>query len=283
MPQTIGNPLPWTAPPAGAGDAPMPAGLTGRAAAGSVPAVRRLSLSDLRRALARGADDLSAFRSDVMFACLLYPVVGIVLVALTLRGGGPHLVFPFLSGFALAGPVAAVGLYEMSRRRERGEPVSWLAYLDVLRSRRVGAVLGLALFHGVIFMAWIMAANTLYGATLGPLPPESLGALLREAATTRAGWALIVSGTAVGFLFAALTLATSLVSFPMLLDRRVGIGTAIATSVRVALRNPVVVGAWGLIVAAALALGILPALLGLVIVLPLLGHATWHLYRAAVE
>ena len=249
--------------------------------------VRTLQLADLRAALRKGWDDLLAFRSDVMFVCLIYPVVGAALALLAFQGSQIQLLFPVLSGFALAGPVAAVGLFEMSRRREKGLPVNWLAYIDVVKSPKFGAVAVLALFHLVIFLAWIMAANLIFVLTMGPavLGSAVLGSMSGFMAAvfgTTAGWLLIGIGGSVGFGFALVVLAISVVSFPLLLDRNVSVVTAILTSVKVARANPVPIAAWGLIVAGLLALGSIPFLLGLVLVMPLLGHATWHLYRRAV-
>lgn len=281
MPKTIGNPLSWTM---GALGAAAGYGRVVAAPAGDMarPQVRRLALHDLRLVLRRGWDDLAAMRSDVMFACLLYPLMGAVLVGIATRGSMTHLVFPILSGFALVGPVAALGLYELSRRREAGEEVSWAAMFDVLHSPRFPRIVMLSLFNGVIFMAWLLLADAIHAATLGPERPASLGALLTQAVTTPEGWTMTLVGTGVGFLLALAVLAVSVVSFPLLLDRDVSLPLAVATSVRVAVENPVVIGAWGLIVAVLLAVGILPVLLGLIVILPLLGHATWHLYRAAV-
>lgn len=244
--------------------------------------VRRLKLSDLRLALRRGWDDVLAFRSDVLFVCLIYPVVGAVLALLAFQGNQIQLLFPVLSGFALAGPVAAVGLFEMSRRKEKGQPVNWLAYVDVMKSPKFGAVAVLALFHLVIFLAWIMAANLIFDVTLGQRASGSMSGFIAALFGTTAGWLMIVIGMAVGFGFAVAVLAISVVSFPLLLDRNVGVVTAILTSVKVARANPVPIAAWGLVVAGLLALGSIPFLLGLVLVMPLLGHATWHLYRLAV-
>ncbi len=286
MPQTIGNPLSWAfgAIRSAFGYASSVVGSVGaQAAAGSdLPQIRSLTLQDLRIALRKGWADVMAFRSDVVFVCLLYPVIGGVLALLAVQGNSLQLVFPTLSGFALAGPVAAVGLYEMSRRREQGEPTSWLAYLDVIRSPKFGGILILSLFHVVVFLVWIMSANLIFDATMGPETPVSITSFARDVFTTGAGWAMIAIGMAVGFLFSAAVLAISVVSFPLLLDRDVSLPTAVVTSVKVALKNPVPIGVWGLIVAASLALGSLPALLGLVLVLPVLGHSTWHLYRQAV-
>ena len=286
MPGTIGNPLSWafSALRSTFGYASSVANSVGsQAIAGKdVPQIRTLTLDDLREALRKGWADVMAFRSDVVFVCLLYPVIGGVLAALALKGNSLQLIFPALSGFALAGPVAAVGLYEMSRRREQGLPTSWLAYLDVIKSPKFGGILILSLFHVVIFLVWIMAANLIFDATLGPDAPISVAAFARDVFTTGAGWAMIIIGMAVGFAFSVAVLAISVVSFPLLLDRDVSLPTAVVTSVQVALKNPVPIGVWGLIVAGSLALGALPALLGLVLVLPILGHSTWHLYKRAV-
>jgi uncharacterized membrane protein len=281
MPKTIGNPLSWAVGALGAvaGYATV---VTAPAEDQAPPRTRPLSTADLGTALRKGWDDLAAMRSDVMFACMLYPLMGAVLIGLAAQGALTHLLFPVLSGFALVGPVAALGLYELSRRREAGLPVSWGAMFDVLRSPRFPRIVLLALFNGVIFMAWLLLADAIHAATLGPDRPASLMALLSEAVATPAGWAMIVIGTGVGFLLAAAVLAVSAVSFPLLLDRDVSLPVAVTTSIRVAWENPRVVALWGLIVAGLLAAAILPLLLGLVVVLPVLGHATWHLYRIAV-
>jgi uncharacterized membrane protein len=281
MPKTIGNPLSWTMNALGsvAGYASV---VTAPAQSDTPPVTRKLTVQDLRTALRKGWVDLSEMRSDVMFACMLYPIMGAVLLGLAAEGSLTHLLFPVLSGFALVGPVAGLGLYELSRRREAGLEVGWASMFDVLRSPRFPRIIMLALFNGVIFMAWLLLADTIHALTLGPEKPASLMALLTEAVSTPAGWAMIVVGTGVGFVLAAAVLAVSVVSFPLLLDRDVSLPVAVMTSVRVARENPTVIATWGLIVAFGLALGILPVLVGLIVVLPVLGHATWHLYRAAV-
>ncbi|MBY0349383.1 DUF2189 domain-containing protein [Tabrizicola sp.] len=283
MPKTIGNPLSWTFGALGSA-AGYATDIATQASADPDLRLetRRLVTGDLRRALRKGWDDLSAMRSDVLFACMLYPAIGAVLLAFAARGNLTHLLFPVLSGFALVGPVAALGLYELSRRREAGQEVGWGAMFDVLRNPRFPRILMLGLFNGVIFMVWLLLADAIHAATLGSDRPASLTALVTAALTTPAGWVMTVVGTAVGFVLAAAVLAVSAISFPLLLDRNVSLPVAVMTSVRVARENPVVIAIWGLIVTGGLVLGILPLLLGLVVVLPVLGHATWHLYRAAV-
>jgi uncharacterized membrane protein len=247
-----------------------------------LPAVRQIAPADLKDALVRGLDDFAAYRSDVLFLCIVYPLAGLVLAWAAFGYDLLPLLFPLASGFALIGPVAAVGLYEMSRRREQGLEITWADAFGVVRAPAFGAILVLGLVLLAIFLAWLAVAQGIYMATLGPEPPASLGSFARDVLTTGAGWAMIVIGCGVGFLFAVLVLTISVVSFPLLLDRDVGLYTAVATSVRAVLANPETMAFWGLIVAGGLVLGSLPLLLGLIFVMPVLGHATWHLYRKVV-
>jgi uncharacterized membrane protein len=245
-------------------------------------AVRRIGPADLKDVLARGLSDLGSYRTDVLFLCIIYPLAGLLLAWTAFGYEMLPLVFPLASGFALIGPVAAVGLYEISRRREQGVDITWADAFGVIRAPAFGAIVVLGLVLLAIFLLWLAAAYAIYAATLGPEPPASVGSFLRDVLTTGPGWAMIVVGMGVGFLFALLVLTISVVSFPMLLDRDVGLYTAVATSVRAVVENPVTMAIWGLIVAGALLLGSLPVLLGLIFVMPLLGHATWHLYRKLV-
>lgn len=244
--------------------------------------VHRIGLADLKDVLAKGLSDFGAFRTDVIFLCLFYPLVGLVLATLTFGYDLLPILFPLVSGFALIGPVAAVGLYEMSRRREQGLHTNWATAFAVLGSPSFGAIVVLALLLTAIFGLWLLAAWQIYAATLGPEPPVSLDSFVTDVFTTQAGWTLIALGVGAGFLFAVLVLTISVVSFPMLLDRDVGLITAVRTSVRAVAANPGPMAAWGLIVAASLLLGTLPLFVGLIIAIPVLGHATWHLYRKLV-
>jgi uncharacterized membrane protein len=272
MAQTIGNPLSWLARAAiGAGHEAAEAhdGLSGDAAA--PPAVRALTEADLREALRKGLADFTALRSDVIFLVAIYPVIGLVLTLVAFHGARLEMVFP-----------VATGLYEMSRQRESGAAVGWGAAFDVMRTRVIVPVIVLGAGLVALFLTWLYAANVIHALTLGAAMPDTAGAFLREVLTTGAGWLMIVLGMGVGLGFAALVLATSLVAFPMLVDRRAGVVRAVLTSLAVARTSPAVVARWGLIVGVAMFLGALPAFLGLALVLPVLGHATWHLYRAAV-
>jgi uncharacterized membrane protein len=246
------------------------------------PAIRRIGIADLRRALALGAEDFAAYRTDVVFLCVVYPIVGILLARLIFGYEMLPLLFPLASGFALVGPFAALGLYELSRRRELGIGPAARDVVEIVHAPAFGAILVLGALLVAIFLLWLVAAQMIYIATLGPEPPSSLAAFAHDLVATPLGWALIGVGIGVGFLFAVLVLAISVVSFPLLLDRDIGLGTAIGTSFRAVLENPGTMAVWGLIVAGALIVGSIPLFLGLVIVMPILGHATWHLYRAVV-
>ncbi len=245
--------------------------------------VNRIGLSDLKDVLRRGLDDFYAMPTHAMFLCAIYPIVGLVLARLAFGYSILPLLYPLMAGFALVGPLAALGLYELSRRREAALEASASHALDVVDSSSIGALVALGLLLLGLFVLWIAFANTIYIANFGYAPPASIGTFVRDILTTRAGWNLIIVGNSIGFMFAAVVLTISVVSFPLLLDRDVGAAVALLTSIRVVLKNPLTMAAWGLIVAALLFVGSLPAFLGLTIVMPVLGHATWHLYRRAVE
>jgi len=244
--------------------------------------VRRIGISDLRDVLSKGVADFAAYRTDVIFLCLIYPVVGLILAKFTLDAGLLPLLFPLISGFALLGPFAAAGVYEMSRRQEQGRPVKWIDAFGVFGSPSIVAIIKLALLITGIFLLWLATAMVIYRLTIGSAETTSIVSFLTDIFTKPGGLMLIAVGVSVGFLFAVAVLAISVVSFPLLLDRRVPISTAISTSIRVFILNPIPILAWGFIVAASLVIGMIPVFVGLIVVIPILGHATWHLYRRTV-
>ena len=259
--------------------------------------VRKIGPADLKDALARGLADFSAKPSHLVFLGLIYPLVGIGLVV----GASPQLIFPLLSGFALIGPFAGIGLYEISQARELGLDTSWKHAFAVVRSHSIFPILSLGLLLLVIFGCWLFAAQALYVSLLGPAPPQSFTQFITTIFDTPQGWKLIGYGTGIGFVFAVLALSLSVVSFPMLLDRpidaeaidveiehpvvapTIDVPIAIQTSIKTVLVNPFTMALWGLIVAGSLAIGFLLMFAGLAVVVPVLAHSTWHLYRKVVE
>jgi uncharacterized membrane protein len=284
---TIRNPVEWVADESRhAGQAILSASRTLRttdtAPSAVVPKINHITIDDLREVIAKGVEDFGQHRTDVIFLCVLYPVLGIIFARVASGNEMLPLLFPLASGFALVGPLAGVGLYEMSRLREQGVHGGWAAAFGVVRSPSFGSIVLLGLMLGAIFALWLIVAQGIYLVTLGPEPPTSVTAFLHSVLFTPAGWALVIVGVGVGFLFAVLVLAIGAVSFPLLLDRNVGVETAVVTSVRAVAENPWPMALWGLIVAAGLLIGSIPLFFGLVIVLPVLGHSTWHLYRKMV-
>ncbi len=257
--------------------------LMGAPQAAPAPIVRTITTGDLNDALRNGWEDFAAMPSHAIFLCVIYPVVGLVLAQLTLGYAVLPFLFPLAAGFALMGPVAALGLYELSRRREQGLESDATHALEVLRSPSIGAIGGLAFLLTAIFVTWVATANAIYIAHFGYGMPASVGDFLNKVLFTPEGWSMIVIGNLIGFLFAAAVLVIGAVSFPLLLDRDVGAAVALSTSIRLFMANPVTMGIWGVIVAALLFLGSLPFFLGLAVVVPVLGHATWHLYRKAID
>jgi uncharacterized membrane protein len=257
--------------------------LLGANASAARPVIRRITPADLLQALARGLDDFSAMPSHAIFLCIIYPLLGLWLISLASGYSMLPLAFPLAAGFALIGPFAAIGLYELSRRREVGLDTATIHAFDVRYSPSLGAIILLGLLLMAIFLIWLAVAEAIYVANFGYTAPASVSQFISDVFTTRAGWTLIVAGTGVGFLFAVLVLAIGAVSFPLLLDRDVGAAVALLTSIRVVAENPLTMALWGFIVATLLVIGSLPFFLGLAVVMPVLGHATWHLYRRAVE
>lgn len=249
----------------------------------ATPNIRHLTTADLRYALRRGWDDFKAMPSHAIVLCIIYPVLGVALARAVLGYSVLPLLFPLAAGFALIGPFAALGLYELSRRRESGENPSVWDATSVLRSPSFGAMLGLGVLLLTLFVIWLAAAQAIYIATFGYAPAATIPDFIGRVLTTPEGIRLIAIGCGVGFLFAVAALCISMVAFPLMLERHAGITDAMLTSLRVVVKNPLIAAEWGLIVAVLLVLGSLPAFVGLAVVLPVLGHATWHLYRRAVE
>lgn len=245
-------------------------------------AVRRIEVSDLTNSLSDGVADFMARPTHMIFLCIIYPIAGLLIAAASAGTGLLPSSYPLIAGFALVGPLASIGAVEMSRLRERKSDRSLRQVLEIVRSPSLLPICGLAVVLLGLFGLWIGTADLLYRATLGPVPATSFASFVKQIATTKSGWTLAVVGNAAGFGFALVALSIGLVSVPLLLDRDVGLSKAIATSARCVAANPLVILAWGAFVAGILAAATLPLFVGLAVALPVLGHATWHLYRRLV-
>jgi uncharacterized membrane protein len=257
--------------------------IAGAAETASQPTVRRIGFDDIRMALREGFDDFFEKPSHYVFLCIIYPLAGVLLAVWTSGQNALPMLFPLVSGFALLGPFAAIGLYEISRRREAGLDTSWRHAFDVRHSPALPSIAAVGFMLFVVFIAWLLTAQAIYASIYGDELPASLGSFLGEVLSTERGWLLIVVGNLVGLLFALVVLSTTVIAFPLLLDRDVGAYEAVRTSARAVLANPVPMIAWGIIVAVLLLLGTIPLFAGLAVIIPILGHSTWHLYRKVIE
>ena len=244
--------------------------------------IRKIGVTEIWKSLQEGYEDFNAKPCFGFFLLVIYPLVALFLTLFVIGRNLHHLLFPILAGLALLGPVASVGLCAMSRRRERGLDLSWRSAFDFVHSSAFAPIAALSVVMALLYAAWLVMAQFIYTGLFGADPPVSLAAFVTEVTTTRHGGALVVYGVGVGALFAFTALAISVFAFPLLLDQPTTSITAVSTSIRAVTTNFTVMLLWGLIVVALLAVGASLFLLGLAAVLPILGHATWHLYRKVV-
>jgi uncharacterized membrane protein len=244
--------------------------------------INRIGVDDLKDAVRRGLEDFRQMPTHLVILALAYPVFGFIAGRWAFGQNLTPLLFPLVSGFALVGPLAAVGLYELSRRREAGLATNWSDVRRVLDAPSLMTLIQIGVLILGLFFAWLYSAMSIMAWAYPQGEPETLGEFYRTLFTTASGLKLILVGNFVGFLFALAVLAISVVSLPMTLDKHVDAPTALAASVKAFATNPGTMAKWGLMVTAALVLGALPLLVGLAVVVPVLGHATWHLYRKLV-
>ena len=247
------------------------------------PVVHTIGPADVRDALVKGFADFEAMPTHVVFLCLIYPIAMLVVARVYAGYDVLPLIFPLLTGYTLIGPLVAIGMYELSRRREQGLDTSRGHAFDVLRFASIGSIAALSALLMLIYIAWMGIAWAIYELNFRGAVPATILEFVLQIVATPSGWATVFVGCGAGFIFATVTFTLSVVSFPMLVDRDVGFVTAIQTSVRAVGANPITMGIWAFIVASALVIGSLPFFVGLAVVLPVLGHATWHLYRKVVE
>ncbi len=248
----------------------------------TAPRVLDVGAADVIEALRLGFADFRAAPAYGLFFGGIFAFGGLFLTWLTVGAGLGWLTYPMATGFALLGPFVAVGCYEVSRRREAGQPLDFAAVLTVM-GRQSGREFGWMAFVTLfVFLLWMYQVRVLFILTLGLGGFATMGEFFHAVTSTPSGWLFLGLVHLDGLVFALVAFSLTIVAFPLLLDREVDFVTAMITSVRTVMLNPRTMISWGLIVAATLFLSILPAFLGLLVTLPVLGHATWHLYRRIV-
>ncbi|TVS02337.1 MAG: DUF2189 domain-containing protein [Rhodobacteraceae bacterium] len=238
-----------------------------------------LSKDDLKDALNAGWTDFKAEPAYGVFFALVYVLGGLGLWFGLGAAGQPVWFIPIAAGFPLFAPFAAVGLYEVSRRREAGEKLSWGPVLSALKGKGDGQLALMAVTTLLIFGFWIILARGIFAIFMARtgIGFESLGLLWSAGGVT-----MLLIGSIVGAMVALFLFSITVISLPLLLDREVDFVTAMITSVETVRRNPQVMLTWAAVIAGLLVAAMIPAFLGLFLVLPVLGHATWHLYRRAI-
>jgi uncharacterized membrane protein len=245
------------------------------------PVVRRISAADIAESLAQGLRDFQALPLYGLAFGALYTAGGILIVLSLTAFGMVYLTYPLAAGFALIGPFVAIGLYEVSRRREAGEPVSFAAIWSTVKSRgEIGWMAFVTLFF---FVIWMYQVRLLIALLLGLNASfSSLREFVTMVLTTNEGLLFLAIGNLDGAVLSLILFSLTVVSFPLLLDRDVDFVTAMVTSVRAVVTSPLPMIGWAAVIVMLLIVSVIPYFLGLLVTLPVLGHATWHLYRRIV-
>jgi uncharacterized membrane protein len=257
--------------------------LPARATRTDHPEVRHIALSDLKDAIFEGFADFNAMPTHFFYLAIIYPIVTFSIAGFYGNLDLLSFIFPLVAGYTLLGPLAAIGTYELSRRREFGRYTSRTNAFMVFKSHSINAIVNLGILLMLIYLAWMNVAEAIYVNYFGAATPESYLGFVNQLISTPEGLSMMIIGCSAGLIFAIVVLSLSVVSFPMLLDLDVGVIVALKTSVKAVIANPIVIALWGLVVVAFLVIGSLPAFAGLCVTLPVIGHATWHLYRKIVE
>ena len=249
----------------------------------AMPRVVALSAADIRECLIEGIGDFARAPRFGLFFGGIFALIGMVIVLALTRWDMPWMIYPFAIGFPLIGPFAAAGLYEVSRRLENGGPLSWNAVLSVVWAQRSRELSWMAFAMLFIFWMWMYQIRLLMALFLGRMSFATLDKFFSVVVSTPQGWLFLAVGHAVGAALALILFSITVISIPLLMDREYDFVTAMITSVKTVIASPVAMLGWGVIVTLAVIAACVPFFLGLLVVLPVLGHATWHLYRRAVQ
>ena len=246
------------------------------------PTVQTIGFADLGAALSAGWSDFREAPLFGLFFGAVYAIGGLAIVLFVTVLDWPYMVYPLAIGFPLIGPFVAVGLYEVSRRLEEGRPLAWGGVLGVVFAERRREMPWMAFVVLFVFWLWMYQVRLLLALFFGLKPIPTLAAFFELVFTTANGLTFLAVGHVVGGFLALVLFSVTVIACPLLLHKDYDFITAMITSVKTVVANPVPMIAWGAFVAVLLLLACVPAFLGLLVVLPVLGHATWHLYRRAV-
>ncbi|MES0826409.1 DUF2189 domain-containing protein [Ruegeria sp. SCP11] len=249
----------------------------------AVPKVNKVTAGDIKASLQAGFSDFLARPFMSGFFGLFYAVFGILLVWVLVWLGKIWMIIPAIVGFPLVAPFAAAGLYEMSRRLQKGEPFGWSEILTVMANQRKREMGWMAFVTLFIFWVWVYQVRLWLAIILQNASFSNFDGFLHTVFFTPQGWTFLAVGTCVGAFLSAVLFSVTVIAMPMLLDRETNFVSAMLTSLRVVSENPVVMLTWAAIISVTMLLSLVPAFLGLIFTLPILGHATWHLYQRAVS
>lgn len=245
--------------------------------------IRKITVADLFSSLRQGIDDYNAKPYSFVLLIAFYVLFALLFTLFAFGSELRYLAFPMVAGLTFIGPLVAIAFFDMSRQRERGRMLAWRESFRFIHTSSFAPILALSMLMMLLYVAWLYMAELLYFSFFGSSLPVSVADFTDQLFSTRHGGGLIFYGNFVGFLFAFAAMALSIVAFPLTLDKPVTSFTAIQVSIRAFTSNAYVMAVWGVVVVAILALGTALFLIGLAIALPILGHATWHLYRKIIE
>ena len=248
----------------------------------NTPVVNKVTAGDITASLKAGFSDFLARPVMSGFFGLFYAVFGILMVWCLVWLGQIWMIIPAAVGFPLVAPFAAAGLYEMSRRLQTGESFGWSEILTVMANQRKREMGWMAFVTLFIFWVWMYQVRLWLALILQNASFSDFGGFLNAVFFTPAGWAFLAVGTCIGAFLSAVLFTVTVIAMPMLLDRETDFVSAMLTSVRVVAQNPGVMLTWAAIISVTMLLSLVPAFLGLIFTLPILGHTTWHLYRRTV-
>ena len=249
---------------------------------GGIPEVNKVTAEDITASLKAGFSDFLARPVMSGFIGLFYAVFGILLVWCLIWLGKIWMIIPAVVGFPLVAPFAAAGLYEMSRRLQKGESFGWSEILTVMANQRKREMGWMAFVTLFVFWVWMYQARLWLAIILQDASFSDFDGFLNIVFTTPEGWTFLAIGTCVGAFLSAVLFSVTVIAMPMLLDRETDFVSAMLTSIRVVRENPVVMLIWAAIISVTMVASLVPAFLGLIFTLPILGHTTWHLYQRAV-